>query len=51
MKQLQAKMNAQPTGILFFEMPHEFLCFATHSLNTIEKSKKVFMSISCCLRQ
>jgi hypothetical protein len=34
-----------PSGILFFEMPHEFLCFATHSLNTIEKSKKVFMSI------
>ncbi len=42
---ITSKMNAHAYRYFVFEMPHEFLCFATHSLNTIQKSKKVFMTI------
>jgi len=27
-------------GVCFFKMPHKFLCSATCSLNTLEKSKE-----------
>jgi hypothetical protein len=32
-----------PTFILKHKMPHGYLCFATHSLNILEKSEEDFM--------